>query len=194
MKSSRLVKISKYLSYHLRHHPEKLSLQIEPGGWVKVEELLTACRRNNFLINRKELEEVVSENYKKRFSFDAKGTRIRANQGHSIAVDLQLKEITPPAILYHGTIKSALESILKQGLQKMARHHVHLSADINIAKIVGKRRGKPIVLQINATKMYEESYKFFCSNNGVWLVDEVPPQYLQELEDFFSDQQLKQFK
>lgn len=190
MKNSRLIKISKYLSYHLRHHPEKLNLNIESGGWVKVEELLAACRKNNFLINLKELEIVVEKNDKKRFSFDAKKTRIRASQGHSIAVDLQLETATPPAILYHGTFKRAVKPILQQGLRKMARHHVHLSADADTAKVVGQRRGKPIVFQVNAMKMSEDGYKFYCSDNGVWLVDEVPPQYLQELESFFSDRQL----
>ena len=190
MKNSRLVKISKYLSYHLRHHPEKLNLQIEPGGWVKVEEILTACRRNNFLINLQELKEVVEKNDKKRFSFNEKRTQIRANQGHSIAVDLQLKTATPPAILYHGTVKRVVKSILQQGLQKMARHHVHLSADVDTAKIVGARRGKSIIFQVNAMKMSEDGYEFYCSDNGVWLVNEVPPQYLQELESFFSDRQL----
>ncbi|NET89378.1 MAG: RNA 2'-phosphotransferase [Kamptonema sp. SIO1D9] len=178
MKKSRLVKISKYLSYHLRHRPDKLGLQLAPGGWVAVEVLLAACKQDKFLITARELEEIVSENDKKRFSFDSTGKLIRANQGHSIEVDLQLEPVEPPDILYHGTKEDAVKSILSQGLVKMSRHHVHLSTDLGTAKNVGKRHGKPALFAIDAAKMYRDGYTFYCSENQVWLIEKVPPAYL----------------
>src|SRR5437763_518620 len=123
MSEQRLVKVSKYLSKHLRHQPERLGLELEPGGWVEVEALLEACARHQFALSRDELEEVVRTNDKQRFAFDETGTRIRANQGHSVEVDLQLEPATPPALLYHGTPEGFVASILQTGLSKMARHH-----------------------------------------------------------------------
>jgi putative RNA 2'-phosphotransferase len=178
MNESRLIKISKYLSRHLRHQPDRIGITLEPGGWVKVDELLIACKRNQFNISRQELELVVEQNDKKRFSFDETGTYIRANQGHSVEVDLQLESQIPPDVLYHGTGSKSLESILEQGLLKMSRHHVHLSTDIETAKHVGARHGKPIVLIVDAAKMAEDGFTFYCSDNDVWLVDNVAAQYL----------------
>ncbi|NES71805.1 MAG: RNA 2'-phosphotransferase, partial [Okeania sp. SIO2D1] len=149
MKNSRLVKISKYLSYHLRHHPEKLGLELTVGGWVEVEQLLRACQKNQFTILPNELEEVVANNDKQRFAFDQGKTLIRANQGHSVNVDLQLEPVCPPDILYHGTGHQALKSICQQGLKKMARHHVHLSKDLTSAQKVGKRRGRAVIFEVN---------------------------------------------
>jgi putative RNA 2'-phosphotransferase len=180
MNNARLVKISKYLSKHLRHTPDRIGLILAQGGWVAVDELLSACKKNSFAISRAELKEVVAQNDKKRFSFDATGTFIRANQGHSVEVDLQLEPAIPPDVLYHGTAQGAVESILRTGLNKMSRHHVHLSTDINTAKKVGARHGNPIVFIVNAAAMHRDGYKFYCSENGVWLVDAVPPQYLQQ--------------
>ncbi|BAU65389.1 phosphotransferase KptA/Tpt1 [Stanieria sp. NIES-3757] len=182
MKQSRLVKISKYLSYHLRHHPEQLGLILAPGGWVEVEKLLSAAKKNNFLISFNELQQVVVQNDKQRFSLDATGTLIRANQGHSSQVDLQLKPITPPSLLYQGTHEGAVSAIEREGLRKMSRHHVHLSEDLNTARNVGARRGKPIIFQIDALAMSQANYQFYCSANGVWLVDAVPSEYLRKLE------------
>ncbi|MCT7970895.1 RNA 2'-phosphotransferase [Laspinema olomoucense] len=176
--NSQLIKISKYLSYHLRHHPEEIGLELEPGGWVAVEALLAAAQAHQYPITRSQLDLVVETNNKQRFSFDSTGTRIRANQGHSIPIDLQLKPRCPPDILYHGTRDQAVESILAQGLQKKARHHVHLSPDIDTARQVGMRHGKPVVFIIKAAEMYQNGHLFYCSDNGVWLVDEVPPEYL----------------
>lgn len=178
MNNNRLVKISKYLSYHLRHHPDEIGLELAPGGWVAVEELLNACQKHSFAIDFNELKEVVDRNDKKRFSFDATGNLIRANQGHSIEIDLQLKSAIPPDILYHGTGQRAIESIMAEGLCKMSRHHVHLSTDITTAYKVGKRHGSPVVFAINAATMHNNSYTFYCSDNGVWLVDRVSPEYL----------------
>jgi putative RNA 2'-phosphotransferase len=125
------------------------------------------------------LDEVVANNDKKRFSFDSTGTLIRANQGHSVEVDLQLEPAIPPDILYHGTGHGAVEAILQDGLCKMSRHHVHLSTDITTAQKVGTRHGRPVVFQVNAAAMYEDGYTFYCSENRVWLVDSVPSKYLQ---------------
>lgn len=133
MDERRLVKVSKYLTKHLRHRPDRLGLTLEPGGWVGVEELLAACRRAQFSLTRDELVEVVERNDKRRFSFDATGTRIRASQGHSITVDLELEPAEPPEVLYHGTGHTSVEAVLVEGLQPMGRHHVHLSADYGTA-------------------------------------------------------------
>lgn len=180
MNSSRLVKISKYLSKHLRHQPERIDIQLAPGGWVSVDELLAACKKHAFPISRLELNEVVANNDKKRFSFDPTGSLIRANQGHSVEVDLQLEPTVPPDMLYHGTGHGAVEAILQEGLRKMSRHHVHLSSDMVTARKVGARHGRPEVFIVDATAMHKAGYTFYCSENGVWLVDDVPPQYLQK--------------
>lgn len=181
MNNSRLVKISKYLSKHLRHTPEQIGITLAPGGWVSVDELLAACQKHSFPLNRLELNQVVAKNDKQRFSFDLTHTLIRANQGHSVDVDLHLEPSIPPDVLYHGTGHSAVEAILREGLCKMSRHHVHLSRDLTTAKKVGIRHGRPVVFQINAAAMHQEGYAFYCSANGVWLVDHVPPKYLQPL-------------
>lgn len=181
MDNLRLVKISKYLSKHLRHQPERIGIKLAPGGWVSIDELLAACQKKAFPINRNELEEVVASNDKKRFSFDETGRLIRANQGHSIEVDLQLEPTTPPEVLYHGTGHGAVEAILQSGLCKMSRHHVHLSAEIATAKIVGARHGRPVIFAVDALIMHQANYRFYCSDNGVWLVDYVPPEYLHQI-------------
>jgi len=179
MNTSRLVKISKYLSKHLRHQPQRIGLKLAPGGWVAVDELLAACTHHAFPLSRAELEEVVAGNDKQRFSFDATGTLLRASQGHSIAVDLQLEPAVPPDVLYHGTGHGAVESILCHGLSKMSRHHVHLSQDKTTTQRVGARHGYPVIFAVNALEMYKADYPFYCSDNGVWLVEQVPPRYLQ---------------
>lgn len=179
MDAKRLVKISKYLSKHLRHEPERLGLELEAGGWVAVDTLLAACAADRFLLTKDELVEVVATNDKKRFSFDSSNTRIRANQGHSTEVDLQLEATIPPDILYHGTPESSLDSILHQGLLKMARHHVHLSATVEAAEVVGRRRGRAVVLIVDAVSMRNDGFLFYVSTNGVWLTDHVPPKYLR---------------
>lgn len=176
-----LIQISKYLSKHLRHQPDRIGIKLAPGGWVNVQELLTACAKHQFPITLEELQEVVTTNDKKRFSFDSTGTLIRANQGHSVKVDLRLQPVMPPHVLYHGTGQKSVESIMQTGLAKMSRHHVHLSADIATAQIVGARHGKPVVLAVDAGAMHQAGYQFYCSDNGVWLVDAVPPEYLQKI-------------
>ncbi|HNG92207.1 MAG TPA: RNA 2'-phosphotransferase [Acidobacteriota bacterium] len=181
MDEKQRTRLSKYLSKHLRHTPEQLGLVLAPGGWVEVETLLAACARNQMVITREQLDEIVATNNKQRFAFDDTGTRIRANQGHSVEVELQLEPIVPPSVLYHGTGHRTVELILKDGLLKMNRHHVHLSAGIETARMVGSRHGKPVVFEVAAEVMHHNGFVFFCSANGVWLVESVPPQYLTQL-------------
>jgi putative RNA 2'-phosphotransferase len=182
MDKTRLVKVSKYLSKHLRHEPQRLGLELAPGGWVAVDVLLEACARHRFPISRAELEEVVAQNDKQRFAFDPTGTQIRANQGHSVDVDLQLESLVPPATLYHGTAARNVDVILRDGLHKMARHHVHLSGDVKTAIAVGSRHGKPVVLEVDSGAMHQAGIPFYRSANGVWLVESVPPHYLRRME------------
>jgi putative RNA 2'-phosphotransferase len=182
MDESRLVKASKYLSKHLRHQPERLGLTLAPGGWVEVEELLAACARNRFPIDRDELDEIVARNDKKRFSFDPTGTLLRANQGHSVEVDLQLEPVEPPVMLYHGTGHKSADAIASEGLDKQARHHVHLSPDIATARKVGARHGRPVIFAVDTQAMHRAGHLFYVSANGVWLVEHVPPEYLRRIE------------
>jgi putative RNA 2'-phosphotransferase len=174
----RWVRISKYLSKHLRHQPQRLGLHLAPGGWVDVNTLLRACEQHGFPISRAELEAVVAGSDKQRFGFDETGTRIRANQGHSVEVDLELAPAVPPAVLYHGTGHKTADIIRQTGLGKMSRHHVHLSSDRQTATKVGARHGRPVVFEVDATAMHRDGHIFYVSANGVWLVDAVPPQYL----------------
>jgi putative RNA 2'-phosphotransferase len=178
MDERRLVHISKYLSKHLRHQPERLGLTLAPGGWVPVDALLAAAARHNMPITRTELDQVVAGNDKQRFSFDPTNTLIRANQGHSVAVDLELEPLTPPEWLYHGTGQQAAATIRQEGLHKMGRHHVHLSTDVKTATAVGARHGRPVVFAVDAARMHQDGFAFYRSANGVWLVDRVPPHYL----------------
>jgi putative RNA 2'-phosphotransferase len=175
------IRLSKYLSRHLRHAPEDLGLTLQEGGWVPVADLLAACADARVPISREQLNVIVARCEKQRFAFDDTGTRIRANQGHSVEVDLQLAPATPPDILYHGTATRNLDSILATGLQRMARHHVHLSGTIATARAVGGRHGTPVVLSVAAARLAADGHVFYCSENGVWLVDEVPPAYLRVL-------------
>jgi putative RNA 2'-phosphotransferase len=178
----RYVKISKYLSKHLRHQPERLGLELAPGGWVIVDKLLAAASSDGFEISLSELQQVVATSDKQRFGFDDTGKLIRANQGHSTEVDLQLPVQTPPATLYHGTHLNVVDTILTTGLQKMSRHHVHLTTDLDSAERVGARHGKSFVLAIDAMSMANDGYDFYCTKNKVWLVDNVPPKYLSPLD------------
>ena len=173
-----LIKTSKFISFLLRHKPEAVGLSLDPNGWVSIQALLDAANDHGHLITRELLDEVVATNDKKRFSYSPDGRMIRANQGHSIDVDLELQPLEPPATLYHGTVARSLNAIQRSGLQKRKRLQVHLSATVEIAKRVGGRRGKPVVLSIDAEKMHRDGYLFFLSQNGVWLTDSVPWNYI----------------
>lgn len=173
------VKHSKFLSKVLRHKPGIIGIRLDQNGWVGVEELLHACQQHGVLIDSPTLERIVDTNEKRRFSFSEDDQRIRANQGHSIAVDLNLEPITPPDRLYHGTASRFLGSIHKKGLVKGNRHHVHLSGDPVTARKVGVRHGFPVILLVLAKEMYQDGYTFYQSANGVWLTDFVPVRFLR---------------
>jgi putative RNA 2'-phosphotransferase len=169
---------SKFLSFVLRHRPDAIGITLDAQGWVAIDELLVQCGKHEHPLTRDELNEVVEKNSKRRLAVSDDGRRIRASQGHSVDVDLGYTPATPPEFLFHGTVDRNLDSIRQQGLQRMKRHHVHLSPDIATASSVGQRRGQPIVLRIRAAQMAHAGHVFFLSANGVWLTDEVPPSYI----------------
>lgn len=179
MKDRDLTQSSKFLSLILRHEPAKFGVVLDGAGWTEVEALLAACRKQGQAIDRALLEEIVATNDKKRFSFDETGTRIRANQGHSVEVELGYEPATPPALLYHGTATRFVAAIRAEGLKKMARHHVHLSSDEATARAVGQRHGRPAVLVIDAAAMAGDGFAFFISTNKVWLVEHVPAAFIR---------------
>ncbi|MEW5929011.1 MAG: RNA 2'-phosphotransferase [Gemmatimonadota bacterium] len=173
-----LVRTSKFLSLVLRHQPEHIGIALDAGGWVGVDELLAAAGRSGFALDRAALERVVADNDKQRFAFSDDGARIRASQGHSVAVELGLEPQTPPDELFHGTATRFLDSIRSQGLRPGSRTHVHLSADEATAVEVGRRHGKPAVLRIDAGAMHRDGHAFVRSVNGVWLAEAVPAAYI----------------
>jgi putative RNA 2'-phosphotransferase len=171
------VAASKHLSYVLRHHPDAIGVKLDPNGWIDIGTLLRALTEHGRPLTREELEEIVRTSDKQRFAID--GDRIRANQGHSVDVDLALSPSIPPDVLYHGTVDRFLDAIRREGLIKGSRTHVHLSADRSTASIVGARRGKPVILTIDAAAMHREGFSFVVSDNAVWLVEHVPPRFLR---------------
>jgi putative RNA 2'-phosphotransferase len=170
---------SKFLSLVLRHSPETIGLQLDTNGWANVDELIKQCNTNQQRMDYDLLLEVVETNDKKRFAFNEDNTKIRASQGHSISIELDLKPIEPHNFLYHGTVEKFLHAIQVEGLKKMSRQYVHLSNDIETAIKVASRRGKPIILKINAPKMFADGFQFYRSENGVWLTDFVPVEYFE---------------
>ncbi|TAE18246.1 MAG: RNA 2'-phosphotransferase [Bacteroidetes bacterium] len=170
--------LSRFLSLVLRHKPEEIGITLDAQGWVAVDTLLQALNDRKHPIDRAKLEQIVAENNKKRFAFDETGTLIRANQGHSIEVDLALPASEPPATLYHGTATQNIEAIRKEGLQKQSRQHVHLSTNKDTATQVGGRHGKPVILVVRAGEMHQAGFAFYISENGVWLTDHVPTAYI----------------
>ena len=172
-----VVRLSKRLSYVLRHHPDSVGFTLDDAGWVHVDDLLAALR-----VTRAQLDDVVARNDKQRFAFDDTGTRIRASQGHSVPVSLGLEAAVPPGELFHGSVERFLPSILAEGLRPGNRHAVHLSPDVGTARVVGARRGRPVVLRVDAAAMVRDGAVFTRSANGVWLVDAVPPQRLTVLD------------
>jgi len=176
-------KASKFLSYILRHHPEKIGINLDKNGYVDICLLINALQSNGWEnFTKADLDQIILTNNKKRFAYNDEKTKIRASQGHSIKVDLNLKAQAPPHFLYHGTIKKFLLDIKKEGLKKRARHHVHLSVDVETAKDVGSRRGKPIILKISSKLMCFEGHLFYKSANGVWLTECVPFKYIILIE------------
>ena len=178
MTDKEIIRTSKFISLILRHEPERVGLTLDSAGWVSVDELLQAINREGIRLSLEQLRHIVDTSDKKRFAFSDDGALIRANQGHSVEVDLQYAPQTPPELLYHGTAMRFLDSIREKGLLKMDRHHVHLSAEMAVTLKVGARHGKPVLLTIRSGEMHRAGFVFYCSTNKVWLVDHVPPQYI----------------
>jgi putative RNA 2'-phosphotransferase len=172
------VRLSRVLSRVLRHAPSSVGVALDSAGWVSVDDLLVALNRHGHRTDRVQLERVVATSDKQRFALDPRTGRIRANQGHSVAVDLDLPAAVPPDRLFHGTPSQNLDSIAARGLVPGSRHAVHLSADEQTAHRVGARRGEHVVLLVDASRMHRDGFVFTVSDNGVWLVDRVPPRYL----------------
>ena len=172
--------ISKFLSLVLRHRPEYIDLHLNENGWADVKVLIVKSKSKNMNFTCEELEEIVATNDKQRFAFNEDKTLIRANQGHSVkTIDLQLEAVKPPEFLYHGTVEKFIDSIRRTGLQKQSRQHVHLSENIETANKVGSRRGKAIILNIASGEMHKKGFEFYLSENGVWLTDHVPAEYIK---------------
>lgn len=180
MKEQKNKRISKFLSLVLRHKPEVINLNLDENGWTDVNELIEKCSKHNRDFTFDELNEMVETNDKKRFIFNEDKTRIRANQGHSIDIDLALKPQQPPEFLYHGTAERNVNSILEKGIERRNRQHVHLSLDKETATKVGMRHGKPIILTIRTAEMYDDGIEFYLSENNVWLTDFVDAKYISK--------------
>jgi putative RNA 2'-phosphotransferase len=176
-----MMKVSKFLSLVLRHKPEGIGLTLDSGGWASVSDLLKACQSHGFPISLEELKAVVANNDKKRFSFSEDAASIRANQGHSIDIELGYRPTEPPAILYHGTAERFLNSIMERGLTRGKRRHIHLSEDVATALKVGRRHGKPVVLRVSSGQMHQQGHEFYLSENEVWLTEYVPPGFIEEI-------------
>lgn len=172
------IKIGKFICLILRHKPEIIGIELDKNGWANVDELINGLKKKYPDFNREKLEYIVNTDNKQRYSLSDDKSKIRARQGHSIDVDVELKELAPPELLYHGTAERFLGSIMKEGLVPKSRLYVHLSKDVETAEKVGKRHGKPAVLKIETGKMAEDGFKFYLSENGVWLTKAVPPKYL----------------
>lgn len=170
-------KISKFLSFVLRHNPHVIGMDLDNEGWASVDELIEGAHKIGKKIYHDQIKQIVANNDKQRFSLSDDGKRIKANQGHSIKVDLELTEKEPPHFLYHGTARKFMTSIRKQGVTPSGRHHVHLSVDYETAKDVGRRHGVPVVLQVLAQEMWFDREKFYLSANNIWLTNKVAPKY-----------------
>ena len=176
--SNKVKHISKLMSLVLRHQPDVIGAELDENGWLSVDELMEGIRKKGIKIDFDLLVEVVETNNKQRFAFNDERTKIRASQGHSVKVDVELKVSVPPAILYHGTVARFLDAINEKGLLPMSRQHVHLSKDLATARNVGGRRGSPVILKVKAEEMHAEGFTFYISENGVWLTDHVPANYI----------------
>lgn len=181
--NNQLKTLSKYLSLVLRHQPDEIDIELDENGWARVDELIEKINQKGIKIDLTILKTIVETNNKKRFAFNENGDKIRASQGHSISIDLGYTPQKPPSVLFHGTAQQNVESILKNGIEKRSRQHVHLSADVDTALKVGQRHGKPIILQINSASMFEQNHSFFISENGVWLTDFVPSKYILKINE-----------
>ncbi|MCM8529004.1 MAG: RNA 2'-phosphotransferase [Lentisphaeraceae bacterium] len=173
-----LKSISKFMSLILRHDPGRVGIELDNEGWVEVAVLIDAMNKAGKSVDLELIQEVVMSNDKQRFTFSEDGSRIRANQGHSVSIDLKLEPQVPPEFLFHGTATKNLDSIRSEGLDKRARQHVHLSADKVTATKVGQRHGKVVILNVRSGDMHRAGFEFFLSKNGVWLTDSVPVEFI----------------
>ena len=180
--AGKMVKTSRFISMILRHKPEVIGITLDEHGWADVSDLISGINATgNHYLDMESLEEIVRNDEKQRYSFNEDHTLIRANQGHSIQVDVELEEMEPPAVLYHGTREKYTSSIDDQGLIPKSRLYVHLSSDEETARKVGSRHGKPVIYTVDCRAMYTDGYRFFLSANHVWLTKEIPPRYLNKL-------------
>jgi putative RNA 2'-phosphotransferase len=179
MDPRKIKRASRKISLVLRHQPEAIGITLDENGWVSVKELLRRMSATGHPMKRNDLEIIVRDNDKQRFSFSTDGRKIRANQGHSIDIDLQLEAVSPPDKLYHGTATTSVEAIMKSDLKPQQRQHIHLSLDLVTATAVGSRHGRPVILEVDAAGMAKDGYKFYCSANGVWLTEAVTVAYLK---------------
>lgn len=176
------ISLGRFLSLVLRHEPSAAYLQLDANGWADVAELLDGCRRAHKPLSMEELEKIVRDNDKQRYCFNADHTKIRANQGHSIPVDVELQAKIPPDILYHGTASRFLDGIRAQGITTRTRQYVHLTTDLDTAVKVGSRHGKCVILVVDAAAMVRDGHTFFLSQNGVWLCKYVAWCYVREIQ------------
>lgn len=183
MTAKEKTKASKFISLVLRHDPSAAGIALDPHGWARIDALLKGMSEKGFQLSREDLVNIVETDEKQRYAIDEAGICIRANQGHSIEVNLELVPCVPPEVLYHGTPAKWADEIRRTGLKKMARQHVHLSANIDTARTVGRRRGEEHIFQIDAAAMHRDGLIFYCSENGVWLTEEVPAKYLKDVEE-----------
>ena len=173
--------MSKFLSLILRHKPETINLELDKNGWADIEELIEKSKSRKQYFTRELLDEIVRTDNKQRYTYNEDKSKIRANQGHSITIDIELEPLQPPAKLYHGTSIRFLDSIMSTGIEKRNRQHVHLSHELDTARKVGSRHGKPVILHIDSKRMYEEGIAFYLSKNRVWLTDYVDIKYIQPI-------------
>ena len=173
------INVGKFLALILRHQPEAVGIELDKNGWADVEELIGGVKKSVPDFNRDELELIVKNDTKQRYSLNEDKTKIRANQGHSVNVDVELHEIQPPAVLYHGTAEKSVDGIMKNGIESRSRLYVHLSKNKETALSVGGRHGRPVIFGVNAEEMYRNGYKFYISENGVYLTKYVPTKYLK---------------
>ena len=172
-------KTSKFLTYVLRHRPDGIGLTLDANGWADIDDLVARAATANVALTRESIAAIVRDNDKKRFAISDDGRRIRASQGHSVAVDLALEPREPPEVLYDGTATRFLDAIRREGLRPMSRQHVHLSPDEATATAVGQRHGKPVVLRVRAGEMARKGQGFHLSQNGVWLTGPVEPRFIE---------------
>ncbi|MFB6248680.1 MAG: RNA 2'-phosphotransferase, partial [Salinibacter sp.] len=175
----RLRRTSKFLSYVLRHDPDALGLELDPGGWVEVEPLIERARADGRSLSRARIEQVIEAGEKTRFALSDDGSRIRANYGHSIEVDLALSSTPPPGTLYHGTARAALSAIRAEGVLPQSRQYVHLSSTPDEAAAVGRRHGSPVVVSVDAPALHEAGHPLYRSTEAVWLTRRVPPDFIR---------------